>query len=107
MKTLPHRLIILALMVGISVATFGQITVPTEKKAAPKPPASSPPLTTNLFTVGNALEFVNAIGSNRTIQLRAGAQIYLPDATHMSGANYRFQEVFDGLELVIFDVSNL
>lgn len=60
-----------------------------------------------IIKVNNALEFVEAIGSNRTIQL-AGNTIYLSDiSSSKSGSNYRFDEEYDGHELVIFDVSNL
>jgi hypothetical protein len=60
-----------------------------------------------VIKVNNALEFVEAIGSNRTIELE-GNTIYLSDvSSSKSGSNYRFDEEYDGHELVIFDVSNL
>ncbi len=60
-----------------------------------------------VIKVNNALEFVEAIGSNRTIQLE-GNTIYLSDiSSSKSGNNYRFDQEYDGHELVIFDVSNL
>ena len=63
--------------------------------------------TSTVIKVNNALEFVEAIGSNRTIQLE-GNTIYLSDiSSNKSGSNYRFDEEYDGHELVIFDVSNL
>ena len=61
-----------------------------------------------VIKVNNALEFVEAIGSNRIIQLE-GNTIYLSDiSSSKSGSNYRFdEELSDEHELVIFDVSNL
>ncbi len=60
-----------------------------------------------VIKVNNALEFVEAIGSNKTIELE-GNTIFLSDiSSSKSGSNYRFDEEFDGHELVIFNVSNL
>jgi hypothetical protein len=52
-------------------------------------------------------QFVDAIGSNRTIQLKTN-EISLKDVSFgKSGSNYRFDKEYDGHELVIFGVKNL
>jgi hypothetical protein len=52
-------------------------------------------------------QFVDAIGSNRTIQLKT-SEISLKDVSYgKNGSNYRFDEEHDGYELVIFGVKNL
>ena len=63
--------------------------------------------TSTIIKVNNALEFVEAIGSNITIQLE-GNTIYFSDISSSKfGNNYRFNDVYGGgHELVIFDVSN-
>lgn len=63
--------------------------------------------TNRVVVVDNADQFVDAIGSDRTIQL-LGSTIYLSNVSPgKSGINYRFDEEGDGHELVIFGVSNL
>jgi len=60
-----------------------------------------------IITIDNASDFVDAIGSNRTIQLR-GAAINLSSVSNgKHGINFRFDEEFDGYELVITGVDNL
>jgi hypothetical protein len=57
--------------------------------------------------VDNANEFVEAIGSNRIIQLR-GSPIHLSSVPpEKRGTNFRYSKEFDGNELVIFGVQNL
>lgn len=59
------------------------------------------------IVVETADQFVDAIGSNRTIQLKT-TEINLKDVSNgKSGLNYRFDEEHDGYELVIFGVKNL
>ncbi|MFN6036867.1 MAG: right-handed parallel beta-helix repeat-containing protein [Bacteroidota bacterium] len=63
--------------------------------------------TNKVITVDDADQFVDAIGSDRTIQLK-GSTIYLSNvSSEKSGTNYRFDEEHDGHELVIFGVRNL
>ena len=60
-----------------------------------------------VIIVDNVDQFVDAIGSDRTIQLK-GSTIYLSNVSPgKSGSNYRFAEEYDGYELVITGVSNL
>ena len=60
-----------------------------------------------VITVDNADEFVDAIGSDRTIQLK-GSTIYLSNVSpDKKGTNYKFVLEFDGHELTIFGVNNL
>ncbi len=62
---------------------------------------------TKIITVDNVNEFVDAIGSNRTIQLK-GSTIYLSNVSpNKRGANYKFVKENDGYELTIFGVNNL
>lgn len=63
--------------------------------------------TNKLIIVDNADQFVDAIGSDRTIQLQ-GSTIFLSNVMSSErGTNYRFDEEYDGHELVIFGVKNL
>ncbi len=63
--------------------------------------------TNKVIVVDNANQFVDAIGSDRTIQLK-GNTIYLSEVDETkSGEKYIFEEEYDGHELVIFDVTNL
>lgn len=59
-------------------------------------------------TVTTVQEFLNAIGSNTTIQLK-GHSFHISDLANPnnSGTNYNFREVYDGYELVISNVQNL
>ena len=62
---------------------------------------------TRIITVDTPDEFVDAIGSDRTIQLK-GSTIYLSNVSQdKQGANYKFIEEYDGHELTIFGVNNL
>lgn len=62
---------------------------------------------TKVITVNNADEFINAIGSDRTIQL-SGNTLYLSNVSPSTkGTNYKFEQVNDGYELSIFGVNNL
>ena len=106
MKIIIRPLILFTIFL-LALNSTAQISAPAEKKAAPKPPSAPPPPPTNVYTVRTAAEFVDAIGSNRTIQLQSGATIYLPDAMGKSGSNYRFDDVYDGKELLIFGVTGL
>lgn len=62
------------------------------------------------FLVDSPDEFVNAIGSDRIIQLK-GSTIYISDiSSAKEGLNYRLEEIWEGgseYELTIFGVSNL
>jgi hypothetical protein len=58
------------------------------------------------FTVDSPDEFINAIGSDRIIQLKS--TIHISDIfSTKKGLNHRFEAVFDGYELTIVGVSNL
>ncbi|WP_375560526.1 right-handed parallel beta-helix repeat-containing protein [Bernardetia sp. OM2101] len=59
-------------------------------------------------TVTTVQEFLNAIASNTTIQLK-GHSFHISDLAqpNRSGTNYKFVEVYDGYELLIHDVKNL
>lgn len=60
-----------------------------------------------VITVENAEEFVEAIGSNRIIQLK-GNTIYLSElGADRNGENFYYQECYDGHELVINNVVNM
>lgn len=60
-----------------------------------------------VFSVNSAKDFVAAIGSDRTIELK-GNTIYLHEITpQQSGENYTFSECYDGYELNITNVKNL
>ncbi len=60
-----------------------------------------------VITVDNANEFIAAIGSDRTIQLK-GSTIYLSEvSSYNAGKHYGFADAFDGKELVISNVKNL
>lgn len=62
---------------------------------------------TKIITVDTPDEFVDAIGSDRTIQLK-GSTIYLSNVSQdKQGTNYKFVEEYDGHELTIFGVNNL
>lgn len=62
---------------------------------------------TKVITVDTPDEFVDAIGSDRTIQLK-GSSIYLSNVSpDKRGANYKFVKEYDGNELTIFGVNNL
>lgn len=61
----------------------------------------------SIYKVTNEVEFINAIGSDRTIQL-TGDAIYLPRfGNEKFGKYYRFDEENDGFELVILGVTGL
>lgn len=63
--------------------------------------------TDKIIVVDNADQFVDAIGSDRTIQLQ-GSTIYLSNVSPTkTGSNYRFDNTNEGYELVIFGVKNL
>ena len=59
-------------------------------------------------TVTTVEQFLDAIGSNTTIQLK-GHSFHISDLAQLgrSGENYSFREVYDGYELLISDVKNL
>jgi sulfur relay (sulfurtransferase) DsrF/TusC family protein len=59
-------------------------------------------------TVKTVDEFLKAIASNTTIQLQ-GHSFHISDLAqpNRSGENYSFREVYDGHELLIFNVQNL
>ena len=56
--------------------------------------------------VKNANEFIDAIGSDRTIIMEKGAYIVSDVDPKKRGRNYAFIKAFDGYELHIFDVNN-
>jgi hypothetical protein len=60
------------------------------------------------ITVTTVQQFLDAIGSNTTIQLK-GHSFHISDLAqpNKSGENYNFREVYDGFELLIHDVKNL
>lgn len=59
-------------------------------------------------TVTTVQQFLDAIASNTTIQLQ-GHSFHISDLANSgkSSANYEFREVYDGYELLIFNVQNL
>ncbi len=59
-------------------------------------------------TVTTVQQFLDAIGSNTTIQLK-GHSFHISDLASLtqSSTNYEFREVYDGFELLIHDVRNL
>lgn len=62
---------------------------------------------TKTIIVDTPDDFVNAIGSDRVIQLK-GSTIYLSNVSSTKqGTNYKFNQEYDGHELVIFGVNNL
>ena len=94
---------------AVAYASHGAPAAPVQRgrervheAAVPETPNQTP-----VFIVNSPDEFVNAIGSDRIIQLR-GSTISLSDLpSTRQGPNYRFEEVFDGHELVIFGVNNM
>ena len=58
-------------------------------------------------TVTNVEEFLDAIGSNRKIIVDTSLLDQSEADTGKDGTNYSWEEVFDGMQLVIHDVDNL
>lgn len=72
-----------------------------------KQPIKNSNSTLKIITVENADQFVDAIGPNRTIQIKGGP-IYLANITQRkSGKYYKLNEGDDGFELEIINVDNL
>lgn len=80
------KVLALAFFLGLSLSALGQ--------------------SHDLIKVNNVEEFLAAIGSDRTIQLTQ--EVYdFSDYTHLGDSHYFFQDVYDGQELVIQNVSNM
>jgi hypothetical protein len=79
-------------------------TMPSKKGVATSQTNQQP----RTVTVTTVPEFLNAISSNTTIQLK-GHSFYISDFANPnnSSANYSFREVYDGYELLIHDVKDL
>ncbi len=101
------KLFLLAFIFCFSGQLMAQIS-PKQKLSTERIAAKQLKQKTKTVTVTTVQQFLDAIASNTTIQLK-GHSFYISDlaSSGNSNANYRFQEVYDGYELLIYNVKNL
>ncbi|WP_338766524.1 right-handed parallel beta-helix repeat-containing protein [Bernardetia sp. ABR2-2B] len=101
------KFFLIAFIILFSGQSIAQVAPNQDKKLKKGAVISQTAQKPKIVTVTTTQQFLDAIASNTTIQLK-GHSFYISDVANPnnSSENYNFREVYDGYELLIHDVKN-